>query len=36
MRYFKDLNFDSADEENYITEELRGSSFLAGIFSNYD
>jgi hypothetical protein len=30
------LKFGLADEENYIAEELSGSSFFTGIFSNYD
>jgi hypothetical protein len=31
-----DLNFDPADEGNYITEEPSSSSFFVKIFSNYD
>jgi hypothetical protein len=31
-----DLNFYPADEENYIAEQLSGSSFLAAIFPTYD
>jgi hypothetical protein len=31
-----DLNFDPADERNYIAEEPSGSNFFAGIFPKYD